>query len=329
MLSYIIRRLLILIPTVLILSVLVFIIIELPPGDFVTNYVLSKAVNGGSVTGEAVISNLRSIYGLDQPMYVRYLRWFGKFVTGDMGYSLHHHMSVNELVMKRLPMTMIVTLVSLLFTWIIAFPIGIYSAVRQYSPGDYVVSFFGFIGLSVPQFLFALVLMVISSKYFDISIGGLFSRDFIVAPWSAARVIDLLQHLWIPMIVVGLSGTASLTRILRANLLDELKKPYVDLARARGLSEIRLIMKYPVRIAINPFISSVGWILPALVSGTVIVSVVLDLPTVGPLFLQALRAQDMALAGGLVMVMGFLTIIGTLISDVLLAIVDPRIRYDG
>ena len=262
-------------------------------------------------------------------MYVRYLRWFGKFVTGDMGYSLHHHMSVNELVMKRLPMTMIVTLVSLLFTWIIAFPIGIYSAVRQYSPGDYVVSFFGFIGLSVPQFLFALVLMVISSKYFDISIGGLFSRDFIVAPWSAARVIDLLQHLWIPMIVVGLSGTASLTRILRANLLDELKKPYVDLARARGLSEIRLIMKYPVRIAINPFISSVGWILPALVSGTVIVSVVLDLPTVGPLFLQALRAQDMALAGGLVMVMGFLTIIGTLISDVLLAIVDPRIRYDG
>jgi peptide/nickel transport system permease protein len=220
-----------------------------------------------------------------------------------------------------------VTLSSLLFTWVLAFPIGVYSAVRQYSAGDYIFTFLGFIGLSVPQFLFALVLLVLSSKYLHIGIGGLFSRDFMNAPWSVARVVDLLKHMWIPMVVIGLSGTAGLIRILRANLLDELKKPYVELARARGLKETRLIVKYPLRIAINPFVSSVGWILPALVSGTVITSVVLDLPTVGPLFLQSLRSQDMALAGGLVMVMGMLTIIGTLISDILLAIVDPRIRY--
>ncbi len=326
MVTFIIRRLLVFVPTVVLLSILSFLIIELPEGDYVSNYISTLQLRGTEISDSAV-ENLRITYGLDKPIWVRYLRWFGRFITGDLGISLENRRTVNELLETRLPLTMLVTLSSMLFTWILAFPIGVYSAVRQYSPGDYFFSFVGFIGQSVPQFLFGLVLLVLSSKYLHISIGGLFSREFISAPWSVARVIDLLKHLWIPMVVIGLGSTAGLIRILRANLLDELKKPYVELARARGLKEARLIIKYPLRIAINPFVSSVGWILPALVSGTVITSVVLDLPTVGPLFLASLRSQDMALAGGVVMVMGMLTLIGTLISDILLAIIDPRIRY--
>ena len=328
MVSFIIRRILVLVPTIIIISILAYIVIELPPGDYVTNYMMVLQQTQGRDLSEAMLENLRKAYGLDRPVYVRYFIWFGKFVRGDLGYSLRWKKPVTELLADRLPLTIVVTMASLAFSWIVAFPIGVYSAMRQYSIGDYIFTFFGFFGLSVPQFLFALVLMFLSAKYLDIGVGGLFSREFASAGWSFGKVIDLLKHLWIPMIVIGMAGTAGLIRILRANLLDELKKPYVELARAKGLKEARLVIKYPLRIAVNPFISSVGWILPALISGTVITAVVLDLPTAGPIFLQSLRTQDMALAGSFIMLMSILTVIGTLLSDILLAAVDPRIRYD-
>jgi len=299
----------------------------LPPGDYV-----STVVNRLRATGdvpEYVIENLRNQYGLGKPWYYRYWKWISRFVQGDLGYSLAWHQPVGPLIGRRLLLSITVSLSSLLFVWVVAFPIGIYSAVRQYSAGDYIFTALGFLGLSIPNFLLALLIMYLAYKYLDVSVGGLFSVEYQQAAWSWGKAWDLLQHLIIPMIVVGLSGTAGTIRVMRANLLDELKRPYVATAQAKGLRKRKLILKYPVRLALNPFISTVGWALPGLISGSTIVSVVLALPTAGPLFLQSLLEEDMYLAGSYVMLTALLTVIGTLLSDILLAGVDPRIRYEA
>ena len=327
MLSYIVRRLLLMIPTVLAISILAFIVIELPPGDYISTYIMQLQQRGARVSDE-IVANLRYRYGLDRPAYVRYFVWIGRFLTGDLGFSLDWKKPVREILLARLMLTIVVSLAALFFSWLVAFPIGLYSALHQHSLGDYLWTFVGFLGLSIPNFVLALTLMFFSYRYLDAGVGGLFSQDLQNEPWSWAKVLDLVKHLWLPMIVVGTAGTANLIRILRANLLDELRKAYVDTARARGIGELRLVIKYPLRIAVNPFISSIGWVFPSLISGAVITSVVLDLPTAGPIFLRALRNQDMPLAGAFVMLIGILTVIGILVSDILLAIFDPRIRYE-
>jgi peptide/nickel transport system permease protein len=323
--TYILRRLLLLIPTLFLISVLTFTIIELPPGDFLTTYI-STLESTGLVVDDATVLALRNQYGLDQPVYIQYVKWVSNMARGQFGQSLQWQRPVKDLIGERLALTFAISLSSLLFIWAVAFPIGIYSAIRRYSPGDYFFTALSFIGLGIPDFLLALVVLWIALTKFGISVGGLFSQAYVDAPWSLAKIGDLLQHLWIPMFVVGLGGTAGLIRIMRANLLDELHKPYVVAARSKGIPEWRVILKYPVRVALNPFISTVGWTLPGLVSGSIIVSVVLNLPTTGPLLLQSLLSQDMFLAGTLVMMLSVLTVLGTLISDILLAWLDPRIR---
>jgi peptide/nickel transport system permease protein len=327
MLSYILRRLLIAIGTVWVISVIAFIIIQLPPGDYVTSYIAQLMATGTLVTQEEA-ENLRIQYGLNQPVYVQYLKWAWLVMHGNFGVSMEWKRPVTEVIGDRLLLTALLALAAVIFTWVLALPIGIYSAVRQYSVGDYAVTFLGFIGLAVPNFLLALVIMYFAFSYFGASVGGLFSTEYMDAPWSWARVLDLLKHLWIPALILGTAGTAQLIRIMRANLLDELRKPYVITARAKGLSEGRAILKYPVRVALNPFVSTVGYTLPYLVSGSIIVSIVLGLPTVGPLLLKALVAQDMFLAGTIVLLLGIMTVIGTLISDILLVWIDPRIRLE-
>jgi peptide/nickel transport system permease protein len=302
-------------------------IIHLTPGDYVTSYVLSMSSQGTTVSEEEA-HNLRVQYGLDQPIYVQYVRWMGLIVQGNFGMSMEWRKPVMDVIGDRLVLTVVVSLAAVLFTWVIALPIGIYSAVRQYSIGDYVATFLGFVGLAVPSFLLALVLMYVGFKYFNMNVGGLFSDNFIDAPWSWARVWDLLGHLPLPALILGLGGTAQLIRIVRANLLDELRKPYVVTARAKGLSEFRLILKYPVRLALNPFVSTIGYVFPYIVSGSIIVSLVLSLPTVGPILVKALLAQDMFLAGTIILMLGVMTVIGTLLSDLLLMWIDPRIRLE-
>lgn len=327
MLTYVLRRLALMVPTVLVISVLAFVIIQLPPGSFAETYAATLDRTGDQVDS-ALLESLRRRYGLDQPMHMQYLIWMQGIVTrGDFGRSFEWNRPVSTLIWERLALTMVISLSALLFIWVVAFPVGIYSAVRQYSVGDYLATFLAFIGLAIPNFLMALVFMYIAFAYFGQSVGGLFSPEYVNAPWSWGRVVDLLSHLWIPMVVLGTAGTAGLVRIMRANLLDELKKPYVVTARAKGLSETRLLLKYPVRVALNPFVSTVGWILPQLVSGAAIVAIVLNLPTAGPMLFRALLSQDMYLAGTFILLLSFLTVIGTLISDLLLAWLDPRIRY--
>ena len=327
MLGYILRRLLIALGTVWVISVISFAIIQLPPGDYVTSYIAQLMATGTLVTQEEA-ENLRIQYGLHQPLYAQYARWVWLMLQGNFGVSMEWQRPVLEVIGDRLLLTALLALAAVIFTWILAIPIGIYSAVRQYSIGDYVFTFIGFIGLAVPSFLLALVVMYLTFAYFGASIGGLFSTEYLDAPWSLARVWDLCKHLWIPALILGTAGTAQLVRILRANLLDELRKPYVVTARAKGLSELKTILKYPVRVALNPFISTIGYTLPFLVSGSIIVSIVLSLPTVGPLLLKALIAQDMFLAGTIVLLLGLMTVIGTLISDILLVWIDPRIRLE-
>jgi peptide/nickel transport system permease protein len=262
-------------------------------------------------------------------MYLQYAKWMQGIITsGDFGYSFMWNQPVSRLIWERLGLTFTLSFITLMFTWMVAFPIGIYSGVKQYSIGDYAFTILGYMGLAIPNFLIALVLMWISFKYFGLTVGGLFSDRFLNEPWSIAKIVDLFQHIWIPMVILGTSGTAGLIRVMRANLLDELHKPYVVTARSKGMPETQLLLKYPVRLALNPFVSTVGWSLPGLVSGETIVSVVLSLPTAGPLLLQALMAQDMYLAGTFILLLSLLTIIGTLISDVLLALLDPRIRFE-
>jgi peptide/nickel transport system permease protein len=324
-LSYLIRRLVLAAGTLVVVSVIAFTIIQLPPGDYVDGYVGILESMGDVITEERE-TVLRQQYGLYDPMPVQYVRWARDVLVGDFGLSLEYRRPVSEVIGDRMWMTVAVALASVMFVWLMALPIGIYSAVRQYSIGDYAFTFIGFLGLAIPNFLLALVLMYFSFRYFGANVGGLFSEDFIDAPWSFARVWDLLQHIWVPAIVLGTSGTAALIRIMRANLLDELRKPYVVAAKARGLSEWGLILKYPVRVALNPFASTIGYILPYIVSGSIIVSIVLSLPTVGPLLLRALIAQDIYLSGTIILMIGFMTVVGTFISDLILVWIDPRIR---
>lgn len=326
-LGYITRRLLAMIPTLAMISVIVFVIIQLPPGDIVTSTLEQMQASGLDMSDERV-QNLRAQYNLDKPLFMQYLHWISGFVTGDLGYSFLFARPVSELVWERLGYTLLISVLALLFTWTLALPMGIYSAIRQYSVGDYTFTVIGLLGLATPNFLIALLLMYAGYEWFGVSFGGLFSPQYLDAPWSWARVYDLAQHLWIPVIVIGTSGMAITMRLMRANLLDELNKPYVTTARAKGVPPLKLILKYPVRIAINPFISTIGLLLPALISGEAIVSVVLNLPTTGPLLLRALISQDMYLAGSLIMLLSILTVIGMLLSDLLLAWLDPRIRYE-
>lgn len=328
MLRYIARRLGIGLLTIWAISVLSFVIIQLPPGDYVTTYLARLASQGtGSAADEA--ARLRSSYGLDQPLFVQYFKWIGQVVRGNFGMSLDWNRPVADVIGDRLPLTLVVSAGALLFTWIIALPIGVYSAVHKYSIGDYILTFFGFLGLAVPNFLLALVVLYVGSVWFDMNVGGLFSAEYAESGWGLAKTWDLVKHLPIPAFVLGAAGTAHLIRIMRANLLDELGKPYVITARAKGLSEWRLISKYPVRVALNPFASSIGFLFPQLVSGSIIVSFVLGLPTVGPLLLTSLQAQDMFLAGTIVLLLGVLTVVGTLVSDMVLMWLDPRIRHAG
>ncbi len=326
MLVYIIRRVLFFIPLLLLLSIVSFIIIQLPPGDFLTTYIMGLERQGIEVREEEII-NLKRLYGLDKPMYVQYLIWMRNLLSGNLGRSLQWNKPVSEILAERLPLTVLISLLTTIFAWIVAIPIGIYSAIHQYSIFDYVFTLIGFIGVSIPGFLLALVLLWFFFSRFNIAMIGLFSPEFINAPWSMVKILDMLKHIWFPIIIIGMSGTAGLIRTMRGNLLDELRKQYVITARAKGLPERKLIFKYPVRIAINPLISTIGWMLSGIVSGETLVSIVLNVQTVGPILLGAVMAQDMYLAGSITMLLSFLTILGTLISDILLAWIDPRIRY--
>lgn len=325
MLQYIVKRTLVLIPLLLALSIVVFIIIQLPPGDYLTTYINQLRSTGMEVTKDQ-IKALEARYGFDQPMYIQYLKWMKNLLKGDMGYSFVYNRPVNALVGSRLPATIAISLVSTILIWLIAFPIGFYSATHKYSFGDYAFTGISFFGVSVPEFLLAILIMylyfLVTRKY----AGGLYSDVYAGKPWTWDKIVDMLKHVWIPLLVIAITGTAGLFKTFRANLLDELGKPYVKTARAKGVSNMRLLIKYPVRIALIPFIATVGWMLPGLISGQTVLSMVLSLPTVGPLLITALQNQDMYLAGSIVFVMGLMAMIGTLVSDILLAVTDPRIR---
>ena len=328
--SFLARRAALSVITIIAVSIFSFSIIQMPAGDYVDRYVL-EFTRGYPVSGETmreIETAMRHKFGLDRPMYIQYWKWAKKVAVGDFGHSIEHGMPIWEVLADRLVMTIVLAGATVVFTWIMAIPIGIYSAVRQYSAEDYAFTFIGFLGLATPDFLLALILLYVSFAYFGVSVGGLFSPEYISEPWSFGRVWNLIQHLWIPAAVLGTSGTAGLMRIMRANLLDELRKPYVTTARAKGLSEWRLILKYPVRVALNPLVSTVGYLLPFLISGSVIVSMVLSLPTLGPVLVQSLLTQDMFLGATIILFLGVMTVIGTLLSDILLAVLDPRIRVN-
>lgn len=326
MFAYLVRRVLYMIPTLFIISLISFAIIQLPPGDYLTSYVATLRAQGDQVDA-AEMDALRERYGLDQPVYVQYYKWIsGILLRGDWGQSFEWRKPVNELIWERIGLTMAISGTALLVSWFIAIPIGVYSATHQYSWLDYLLTLFSFVGLGTPGFLLALIIMFWAQSRLGINVGGLFSEQFILAPWSWAKFVDMLKHIWIPLIIVAVGSTAGNIRITRANLLDELNKPYVETARAKGLKERNLIWKYPVRVALNPFFSTVGWSLASLISGATLVAVVLGLQTEGPMLLRALTSQDMYLAGSFILLLSTLTVVGTLISDILLAIVDPRIR---
>lgn len=327
LLRYIFRRLLWTIPFLFAVSIVVFALIQAPPGDYLTTFVAQMAESNEGVD-QATLERMRKQYGLDQPFYVQYWKWVSNLVQGDFGQSFEWNQSAWDLIASRLPMTLVLMLSTFVFAWGVALPIGIYSAVRKYTLGDYLATFFGFLGLATPNFLLALVILYIGARFFGVHLGGLFSDAYEGQPWSFGKVVDLYKHLWIGILVLGTGILASLIRIMRANLLDELSKPYVTTARAKGMGEWRLILKYPVRIALNPFVSIIGFYFPALVSGAVVTAVVLGYPTLGPLMLQSLLAQDMHLAGGILMILCSLTVVGMLISDILLALLDPRVRYE-
>jgi peptide/nickel transport system permease protein len=324
---YLLKRSLYMLFTVWVISLISFEVIQLPPGDYVTSLMQQMIAITGRALTPATEQQLREQYGLNQPVYVQYYKWVKNIlIKREFGYSFVYKQDTIKLVTERMPMTMALSIASFILVWVVALPIGIYSAVRQYSVGDYVFTFIGFIGLAVPSFLLALIFLFISQKYFGQAMIGLFSQKYSDAAWSWAKVLDLLKHLWIPVILIAMGGTAGLIRTMRANLLDELNKPYVETARAKGLSETRLLLKYPVRHALNPFISTIGWTLPNLVAGEVVVAIVLNLPTSGPVYYRALQSQDQYVAAGFMLLLSILTVIGTFISDILLAVLDPRIR---
>ena len=328
MFGYLIHRLLIMIPTLLVISAIVFVIIQLPPGDYLSSYVAELQSQGEAVSEEK-IAFLREQYGFHKPMWEQYGLWLFGMIQGDFGYSFEYSLPVSEVVGDRLWLTFIVSFTTILFTWAISFPIGVYSATHQYSLGDYGLTFLGFLGLATPNFLLALVLLYVANTYFGTSFGGLMDAKFIGQPWSTGKMLSVLEHLWVPVVVIGTSGTAGMIRRLRANLLDELQKQYVVTARAKGLAPLRLLLKYPLRVALNPFVADIGNMLPQVVSGAAIVSVVLSLPTTGPMLLDALRSQDMYLAGSFLMFLASLTVVGVFLSDLALAVLDPRIRMQG
>ncbi|MQY59404.1 MAG: ABC transporter permease subunit [Clostridia bacterium] len=327
MIFYVVRRIIYMVVVLAVVSLVAFIIIQLPPGDFLSSYMAQLGQTGESVDQETITA-LRKQYGLDQPIYMQYFMWVWNFTEGNFGYSFAWNKPVSELIGERLKLTIILSLCTLIFTYIVAIPIGIYSATHQYSISDYTFTTIGFAGLATPNFLLALILMLLFYKYFGLSIGGLFSPEYIEASWSLGKVVDMLKHFPIPIIVIGTAGTAGLIRVMRSCLLDELRKQYVITARAKGAAERTLLFKYPVRMAINPIISTMGWVLPAIVSGETVTAIVLSLPTTGPLLYQALIYQDMYLAGSIIVLLTFLTVIGMFISDLLLVWIDPRIRYE-
>ena len=328
MLTFIIRRALLALLTIWALSLISFVIITLPPGDFVSGYI-ERVMGADAATSEGAAElerSLRSQYGLDQPMIVQYAKWFWKVLRFDLGWSLEFQLPVKQVIGERLLLTVVLAGSTAIMAWALSIPIGIYSAMRQHSIEDYTVTFIGFIGLAVPDFLLALILLWISVTVFDQSVGGLLSPHYLDKPWTVGKVVDLLSHLWIAALVVGTAGTAALIRVMRANLLDELRKPYVVTARSKGLAEWKLIFKYPVRIALNPLVSTMGYLLPFLMSGSIIVSVVLSLPTEGPILLRALLTEDLFVSSSIVLLLGTLSVVGTFISDILLGLLDPRIR---
>lgn len=327
MFRFLIRRSIAAMATIFAISIVSFIIIQLPPGDFLTSYMANLAALGERVPAE-LIENMRETYGLGEPLYIQYIKWMSGVLRGDFGQSMEWSVPVNTLIWDRLGLSILVGLSSILFVWVIAIPIGVFSATHQYSLLDYVFTFLGFLGLAIPNFLLALVLMWVAFSVFGQNVAGLFSPEYQNAPWSVGKALDLFSHLLIPMVIVGTAGAAGLIRTMRANMLDEINQPYVETARAKGLTELYLIWKYPVRVALNPFISTVGYALPNLVGGVIITAVVLNLPTIGPLLLRSLLSQDMFMAGAIVLIISVLTVIGTMISDILLAVLDPRIRLE-
>ncbi|MGU9958332.1 MAG: ABC transporter permease [Arenicellales bacterium WSBS_2016_MAG_OTU3] len=328
MTGYILKRLLMMIPTMITISIIVFVIIQLPPGDYLESHIAELQSQGEKVDKQQ-IEYLRIEYGLDKPMWQQYLVWASGMLRGDFGYSFEYELPVNDVVGDRMFLTIIVSMITIIFTWVIAFPIGIYSATHQYSWGDYGLTLIGFIGLATPNFLLALVMLYLANTYFGTSIGGLMDASYIGEPWSLGKFKSVLEHLWIPVIVIGTSGTAAMIRRLRANLLDELQKQYVVTGRAKGLPPGKLLRKYPLRMALNFFISDIGSLLPSVISGAEITAVVLSLPTTGPMLLSALQSQDMYLAGSFLMFLAFLTVLGVLVSDIALSLLDPRIRLQG
>ncbi len=328
MIAYILRRILLMFQTLIAISVIVFIIIELPPGDYLESYVAELQAQGESVDPQE-IEFLRKQYGFDRPATLRYFHWVSGLVQGDYGYSFEYRMPVSEVVGDRLFLTIILSMATIAFTWIVAFPIGMYSATHQYSWGDYGLTFLGLMGLAIPNFLLALVLLYFANVMFGTSIGGLMDPQYLNQPWSMGKALSVLEHLWIPVIVIGTAGTAGMIRRLRANLLDELQKPYVITGRAKGLPPFRLLVKYPLRVAVNFFVSDIGSLLPSIISGAELTAIVLSLPTTGPILIAALQSQDMYLAGSFLMFLSTLTVIGVLVSDIALVALDPRIRLHG
>jgi peptide/nickel transport system permease protein len=328
MLTYLVRRLLLAFFTIWAISVVSFVIIQLPPIDFIDTYITEKMNMGGAQAAPEQIQALRVQYGADQPKPIQYLRWVALALHGDFGFTLEYQRPVADVIGDRLALTIVVSLAALVVTWVVALPIGIYSAMHQYSAGDYVFTLLGFLGLAIPGFLLGLLVLYFGFAVFNVNLSGLFSPQYTDAPWSGAKALDLLWHLPIPALVLGTAGMAQAIRIMRANLLDEIRKPYVVTARAKGLSESQAILRYPVRVALNPFASTIGYTLPYIVSGSIIVSLVLGLPTVGPLLLKALVATDLFLAGAIVLLLGVLTVIGTFVSDLILMWIDPRIRME-
>jgi peptide/nickel transport system permease protein len=327
-LRYVVHRLVIMVPTLLAISLITFVIIQLPPGDYLESYIAELQSQGENIQGEK-IEYLRQVYGLDRPWWQQYLVWLGGLFRGDFGYSFEYDLPVNEVVGDRLLLSFIVSFSTILFTWAVSFPIGVYSATHKYSAGDHALTFLGFLGLATPNFLLALVLLYFANVVFGTSIGGLMDPKYLDHPMSLAKFLSVLEHLWVPVIVIGTSGTAGMIRRLRANLLDELQKPYYVTAKAKGLPPLKALFKYPLRMSLNPFIADIGNLLPQVISGAAVVSIVLSLPTTGPMLLRALQTQDMYLAGSFLMLLAMLTVFGVLLSDVALAVLDPRIRFGG
>jgi len=327
-LRYVSHRILVMVPTLLAISLITFVIIQLPPGDYLESYIAELQSQGENIQGEK-LEYLRQVYGLDRPWWQQYLVWLGGLFRGDFGYSFEYDLPVSDVVGDRLLLSFIVSFATILFTWAMSFPIGVYSATHKYSVGDHALTFIGFLGLATPNFLLALVLLYVANVMFGTSIGGLMDPKYLDQPMSWGKFLSVLEHLWVPVLVIGTSGTAGMIRRLRANLLDELQKPYVVTAKAKGLPPFKALCKYPLRMSLNPFIADIGTLLPSVISGAAVVSIVLSLPTTGPMLLRALQTQDMYLAGSFLMLLAMLTVVGILVSDLALAVLDPRIRLEG